>query len=114
MAYRSNRRKFLQTTTALGVGYWVAGGVLAQESPFPNEKIGIAASGFGLKGKEDFMDSAKFGNLVAICEPTSVCWRPPPNCTPRPSSTPTTARCSTRWTRASTRWSSARRTTATP
>ena len=68
MAYRSNRRKFLQTTTALGVGYWVAGGVLAQESPSPNEKIGIAASGFGLKGKEDFMDSAKFGNLVAICE----------------------------------------------
>ncbi len=68
MAYRSNRRKFLQTTAAVGVGYWVAGGARAEESKSPNEKVGLACLGYGLKGGWDFEDAHKNGNLVAICE----------------------------------------------
>ena len=114
MAYRSNRRTFLQTTSALGVGYWVAGGALAQESKSPNEKIGIASLGYGLKGGWDFEDAAKNGNLVAICETDKNRLANAAKNIPRPRSIPITARCSTNWTRASTPSPSARPTTAMP
>ena len=68
MASRSNRRQFMQTTAALGVGYWVAGGLQAQESNSPNERVAIAATGYGLVGPWNFADSNKFGKLVAVCE----------------------------------------------
>ena len=31
MSHRTNRRRFLQTTAATGVGFWVAGGLRAEE-----------------------------------------------------------------------------------
>ncbi|MGO8691912.1 MAG: Gfo/Idh/MocA family protein [Thermoguttaceae bacterium] len=68
MASRSNRRQFMQTTAALGVGYWVAGGLQAKESNSPNERVAIAATGYGLVGPWNFADSNKFGKLVAVCE----------------------------------------------
>jgi len=36
MAHQASRRQFLQTGAAIGIGYWVAGGVHAQESKSPN------------------------------------------------------------------------------
>ena len=75
MAYRSNRRKFLQTTTALGVGYWVAGGVQAQESKSPNEKIGIAASGYGLKGEKISGTPPSSATWWPSARPTSNGWQ---------------------------------------
>src|SRR5690606_14632457 len=38
-------RDFLKTTSAAGLGFWVAGGVSAQESDSPNEKLNIAIVG---------------------------------------------------------------------
>jgi len=68
MPYHSNRRKFLQTTAATGIGFWVAGGVQAQPSKSPNEKIRIACIGVGGKGGSDSADAAKNAEVVAICD----------------------------------------------
>ena len=49
MPNKTNRRRFLQTTAATtAVGYWVAGGVQAQESKSPNEKVALASVGIDL------------------------------------------------------------------
>lgn len=68
MTRRTNRRRFLKTTAVAGVGYWVAGGVSAQESKSPNEQINFAAIGVGGKGDSDSRDAGNHGNLVAICD----------------------------------------------
>lgn len=68
MALKQNRRKFLQTTAAAGVGFWVAGGLQAQESKSPNEKIRWACIGVGGKGSSDSEDAARHGDVVAICD----------------------------------------------
>jgi len=68
MSYRTNRRRFLQTTAATGVGLWVAGGVRAQESTSPNERIAMASIGIGGKGSSDSRDAGSAGDMVAICD----------------------------------------------
>ena len=68
MSHRTNRRRFLQTTAVTGIGFWVAGGVRAQESKSPNEKIAMASIGVGGKGSSDSGDAGNFGNMVAICD----------------------------------------------
>ena len=68
MAQRSNRRQFLQTTAATGIGFWVAGGAMAKESRSPNGRIAIASIGVGGKGGSDSSDAANFGDMVAICD----------------------------------------------
>ena len=68
MSHRTNRRRFLQTTAVTGIGFWVAGGVRAQESKSPNEKIAMASIGLGGKGSSDSDDAGNFGNMVAICD----------------------------------------------
>jgi len=68
MSFPTNRRQFLQATAVAGVGYWVAGGVRAQESKSPNERIAMASIGIGGKGSSDSEDAAKFGDMVAICD----------------------------------------------
>ena len=68
MSHRTNRRRFLQTTAVTGIGFWVAGGVRAQESKSPNEKIAMASIGVGGKGSSDSADAGNFGNMVAICD----------------------------------------------
>ncbi len=65
---RTNRRQFLQTTAVISAGYWVAGGVQAQESSSPNERIAMASVGIGGKGDSDSRDAAKHGDMVAICD----------------------------------------------
>jgi predicted dehydrogenase len=65
---RPSRRKFLQTSAAAGIGYWVAGGVQAQESHSPNERIQFACIGIGGKGSSDSSDAKKHGQVIAICD----------------------------------------------
>jgi predicted dehydrogenase len=72
MGYQPNRRQFLKTAAATGVGYWVAGGVQARESRSPNERIGMASVGVDGKGQEDSGDAARSGNMVAICDVDDV------------------------------------------
>ncbi|RMF98461.1 MAG: gfo/Idh/MocA family oxidoreductase, partial [Planctomycetota bacterium] len=68
MAFKTSRRRFVQTTAAVGIGYWVAGGVRAQESKSPNEQIQFASIGVGGKGQSDSADAGKHGKMVAICD----------------------------------------------
>jgi predicted dehydrogenase len=68
MFNKSNRRQFLQTSAAIGVGYWVAGGVKAQESKSANERIQMAAIGVDGKGRSDSRDAARYGKIVAVCD----------------------------------------------
>ena len=104
MSHRTNRRQFLQTTAVAGIGFWVAGGVRAQESKSPNERIAIASIGVGGKGSSDSDDAGKDGDMVAICDvDEGTLNNAGKERFPRPSDTPTSARCSTRWARASTR-----------
>jgi predicted dehydrogenase len=68
MSLKTSRRRFLQTTAATGAGFWVAGGLRAQESNSPNEKIGMASVGTGGKGSSDSADAGNSGEMVAICD----------------------------------------------
>jgi predicted dehydrogenase len=68
MASRSNRRDFLKTTTATGIGFWVAAGLNAEESKSPNEAIAMACIGVAGKGSSDTKDASEHGRLVAICD----------------------------------------------
>ena len=68
MTHQVHRRSFLQTAGALGIGYWIAGGVRAEESKSPNERIAMASIGIGGKGGSDSADAGKHGDMVAICD----------------------------------------------
>jgi len=68
MSTPTNRRLFLQTTAAAGIGFWAAGGAAAQESKSPNERIAMACIGLGGKGASDSADAGKHGDVVAICD----------------------------------------------
>ena len=59
MPQQTNRRQFMQTTAATGIGFWVAGGVQAQESKSPNERIAFASVGIGGKGSSDSNDAGR-------------------------------------------------------
>ncbi|MHC4403105.1 MAG: Gfo/Idh/MocA family protein, partial [Planctomycetota bacterium] len=68
MPSKTTRRRFLKTTAATGVGFWVAGGVRAQESKSPNERVAMASVGIGGKGSSDSADADKNGDMVAFCD----------------------------------------------
>ena len=68
MLERSNRRQFLQTTAAVGIGYWVAAGTQAAPSKSPNERIAFASIGVSGKGSSDLAGAAKQGDIVALCD----------------------------------------------
>ncbi len=68
MPQRTSRRNFLRGTAATGIGFWVAGGVLAEESKSPNEKIRIACIGCGGKGSSDSADAGNHAEVVGICD----------------------------------------------
>jgi predicted dehydrogenase len=65
-----DRREFLQTSVAAGIGFWVAGGVTADEgkTKLDVEKLNIACVGVGGKGDSDANHAADYGNIVAICD----------------------------------------------
>ena len=103
MSLTTDRRRFLQSTAAAGLGYWVAGGVEAAESNSPNEQIQVGCIGVGGKGKSDVQNMSKFGKIFALCDVDSNDARRHGARPTRPSTTsPTTARCSTSWATAST------------
>jgi predicted dehydrogenase len=68
MPIKPDRRTFMKASTAVGVGYWVAGGVAAGQSNSPNEQIQFACVGIGGKGRSDSADAARNGKVVAICD----------------------------------------------
>lgn len=65
-----SRRSFVQTTAAVGAGFWVAGSALADtEKPkSPNERVQFACIGVGGKGESDSSDAHRTGDIVAICD----------------------------------------------
>jgi predicted dehydrogenase len=68
MPQKHNRRDFLRTSAAAGVGYWVASGVSPAHSQSPNERIQFASIGVGGKGASDSADAERHGAMVAICD----------------------------------------------
>jgi len=65
----TNRRDFLRTTTAGGLGLWVAGGHMPSLAVSPNEKLNIAIVGVGGKGRDHVEDpEVKLENVVALCD----------------------------------------------
>ncbi len=68
MSRRPNRREFVKSTAALGVGYMVAAGIAPKVSNAANEQVQFASVGVGGKGQSDSMDAATRGDMVAICD----------------------------------------------
>ncbi len=68
MAVTTNRRSFLQTAGLATAGFWVAGGLTAQESRSPNARLGMASIGVSGKGDSDSRDAAKHGDMIAVCD----------------------------------------------
>jgi predicted dehydrogenase len=66
MSQGSNRRQFLKTTTAAGIGFWAAGGVSSAAKA--GDKVRIAGIGVGGKGHSDIVQAANHGDVVAICD----------------------------------------------
>jgi predicted dehydrogenase len=58
----------MQTSAAIGAGFWVAGGVAPRVSRAANEKIQFACVGVGGKGSSDSQDAGRAGDVVAICD----------------------------------------------
>jgi predicted dehydrogenase len=65
-----DRRQFLGTTAAAGFGFWVAGGLTADESKtkLNVEKLTFACIGILGKGDSDASQVANLGNVIAICD----------------------------------------------
>lgn len=65
-----SRRKFVQTTAAVGAGFWVAGNALAETAKprSPNERVQFACIGVSGKGDSDSADAYRTGDIVAICD----------------------------------------------
>ena len=66
-----SRRDFVKTTTAAGIGFWVAGtayGAESSSSTSPNERIRFACIGVGGKGDSDSNDASGHGDIVAMCD----------------------------------------------
>lgn len=68
MSQRRSRRRFMQTTAALGVGYWALGGIAPRESRSAIEEIRFASIGVAGKGASDSADAGGRGKMVAICD----------------------------------------------
>ncbi len=64
----ANRRQFLLTTAATGVGYWTSAGLVAKASTSPNEQIQLACFGVHGKGKTDLGHSSVYGKPYAFCD----------------------------------------------
>jgi hypothetical protein len=63
MSFVPNRRAFLQTSAAAGVGFWVTGGLSAAESKSANGKIQLGCIGVGGKGESDVRNVSEFGEI---------------------------------------------------
>ena len=63
-----SRRNLMQTSAAIGAGYWVAGGIEPRPSIAASEQINFASVGIDGKGSSDSADAGSNGNMVAICD----------------------------------------------
>ncbi|MDX1943981.1 MAG: Gfo/Idh/MocA family oxidoreductase [Pirellulaceae bacterium] len=68
MSRKTTRRRFMQTSAAIGAGYWALGGIAPRESRSAIEKIHFACIGVGGKGSSDSNDAGAAGDVVAICD----------------------------------------------
>ncbi len=72
MTRKTTRRQFVQSTAALGLGFWVAGGVSARPSRSALEEISFGCVGIGGKGSSDSADAnnleAHGSRVVAVCD----------------------------------------------
>lgn len=72
MPNKTNRRNFVKTTAALGLGMWAAGGVSAKPSRSALEEISFGCIGVGGKGSSDSADAndvSRHGSrVVAACD----------------------------------------------
>ena len=67
----SGRRAFLKTasaTTAMGAGFWAAGGVSAKAPRSKLEQVNFACIGIGGKGASDSTAAQRSGHIAAICD----------------------------------------------
>ncbi len=64
----ANRRDFVKSTAALGVGYWVAGGTSLRASTSKLEQIQFGCIGIGGKGSSDSANAKLHGQVVAVCD----------------------------------------------
>ncbi|REJ66691.1 MAG: gfo/Idh/MocA family oxidoreductase [Planctomycetota bacterium] len=65
---RATRRTFLKTSAITTAGFWVAGGLRADDSRSANERIQFASIGIGGKGDSDSLNAARLGDMVAVCD----------------------------------------------
>lgn len=68
MAATQNRRHFLKTTAAIGIGAWIVGPDSSAAERSANEQLDIACIGVGGKGSSDTDNAGSHGNVVAICD----------------------------------------------
>ena len=69
MAHRPTRRQFIQTTAAIGAGYYIGSTARAEDKPVaPSDKIRLAGIGVGGKGAVDMNNSSQYGEFVAMCD----------------------------------------------
>ena len=66
MTTRPSRRRFLQTSTAIGAGYWL-GTSTPIKAETPNEKLNVACIGVGGRGSANVGGVSK-QNIVAMCD----------------------------------------------
>ena len=64
----TSRRGFLETSSLLSAGYFVAAGSRTAWSNSANEQLNVACIGVGGKGSSDSDNAALFGNVIAICD----------------------------------------------
>ena len=65
---QTSRRGFIQASSAIGAGYFVAAGSSRAFSNSANEKLNVACIGIGGKGNSDSSNAAAFGNVIAMCD----------------------------------------------
>ena len=72
MSLKPNRRTFVKSTAALGVGFWAAGGVSAKPSTSALEEIKFGCIGIGGKGSSDSAAAndteRNQSKVIAICD----------------------------------------------
>ncbi len=70
MPRKSTRRSFMQTSAAIGAGFWTGHSLtpVFAQSRNTSEKINFASIGVEGKGSSDSSDAGKHGNMVAICD----------------------------------------------
>jgi predicted dehydrogenase len=67
----TQRRDFLKTGAAAGVGFWIGNGLQADEParrPGPNDRLNVAVIGVGGRGGGNLGSVAATENIVALCD----------------------------------------------